>query len=125
MFNFAKKSERILTGIYVIEDVVAKKFGIPIPLESDGLARRQFVDFLAQPNIYPHREEFVMVKVADYCDATATYYPIAKEDRQEVLAVDVAKEVDDVFDTLYKRQFEAKSGAAVGAEPPQAASSHL
>ena len=52
-----KKCSNVITGVYVIRDDVAGVYGIPIILESDGLARRQFIDYLAQDSVYGHRDE--------------------------------------------------------------------
>lgn len=111
-----KKSPNVITGVYVIRDDVAGVYGIPIILESDGLARRQFIDYLAQDSVYGHRSEFSLHHIADYCSASATYYPLKEKDRIILSYSDVKDAVD---------RLRSEAGAAVGVQPPQAASSDL
>lgn len=109
MFNKKSNAGKTLLPIFVIRDIVAESYGVPIPLESEGMAKRQFCDFLAQFNVYPHRGEYMMIHVADYCPKTATYYPIKDIDRKTYIFDDVKEAVE---------RLRAEQGAAVGGATP-------
>lgn len=112
MFDFLNKKKEVKL-IVVIFDKVAKTFGVPVFVPTIEVAKRQFVDFLASPTTYLYRNDFELHLVGYWDD-------LHGEISTGEIGVYPATLVEDELQRV-RSIMKAESGAAVGAEPPQAA----
>lgn len=109
----------ILSKICVVHDVAARSYGVPMVYETEEMCRREFVSFLAQNQIFFHGDDYEACIIGEYCNRSGKIYSF---DEPVILRFSDVKEAVDLLRDRVRAE-ALKRGAAVGGNPPQAASS--